>query len=314
MRNNARVINEPFSTIPHSHQSLDGRYPRKYVHKKLFTQESSSTHADHSNRAISNISKNINSVLGKHASLMPDVSRSEHFINPHAEGKDNISSVFSNKFMNKESEGHLRGLKEGSPELLAKRSVQILIGLQKGGINKTQYSKINRRKDELFKRNVVPYKWDKSDAQIQHLEDISDEMLLEKYRELVIKKDGLKPFNLINKLYQIEALTSKECVVAIPRDVIKVVATNCGQSRKNSDIEHKINRIIHKPTEAKAVKEMLAWHSDKGLLTETSAMDGQHSSIAKKPPSQEMRRASRATGFPVKSLKRETEGDFGDKS
>ena len=40
-------------------------------------------------------------------------------------------------------------------DLLGKRSVQILIGLHKG-INKTQYAKINRRKEEMFKRNLSP--------------------------------------------------------------------------------------------------------------------------------------------------------------
>ena len=39
--------------------------------------------------------------------------------------------------------------------------------------------------------------------------------MIVKYRELVQSKDKSKPFNMINKLYQVDAISAKEAPIAI---------------------------------------------------------------------------------------------------
>lgn len=47
------------------------------------------------------------------------------------------------------------------------------------------------------------------------------------------KEQGARSFNMINKLYQIEALSSKE-IVRSHKDAMKVIPTKSYQTRKNS--------------------------------------------------------------------------------
>lgn len=80
---------------------------------------------------------------------MNEAYQSETFINPlgmsKSYGQNDANSVFVNKIMLRNNNGINKSSKEVAPEHIAKRSVQLLMGLNNTA-NKTQYSKINRRK------------------------------------------------------------------------------------------------------------------------------------------------------------------------
>ena len=65
----------------------------------------------------------------------------------------------------------------------------------------------------------------------------SQQKLIDKYRELLQVKEK-QPFNMINKLYQIDLLTAKEAVFC-PKEVFKAATTKTNFKKKRSNIEIK---------------------------------------------------------------------------
>lgn len=119
--------------------SLNTRY-HKNNQQKLFTQESSPT------RTIC-YPKRITESLNKDSNNLSEPYHSEVLVG-HAESSwaNEQNSVFAGKYVSsREADFNFKNYKEPGGEMLAKRSVQILISMNKG-INRTQYSKISRRK------------------------------------------------------------------------------------------------------------------------------------------------------------------------